>query len=430
MRQHRDHDLQLAVGRGAQQRAQLGQEHLRLGQRVAHRAQPERRVGLHAGVGAVERLVVADVEGADGDRPGRHRLDHRAVGLVLLVLVGQGVAADEQELGTVQADAVGVGGLDCGQVLGAFDVGEQVDGLAVEGGGAGVAQAVELGALDFQLAAAQPVLLDDLLARGDDDHAAGAVDDDELVVLEQVAHVVQADHRRDLEAAGDDRGVAGGPADVGDEAGDVVVAEADGVGRRQVVGDDDGAQAVAALGWQAAGMAEQHLDQALDHLHDVGLALAQVGVLDFAELLDHVLHLLHQRPFGVAAAFGDQLARGLDQHRVGEHHQLQVDEGADLAVRLAGGGDRLQADQFALHGGHRLVQAGGLLLQVARGDVVVVDLEQGVRDEMHVPDRDALGDRQAMEGEGHLTPPRRSGRRPGPGSPARPRRPARPRCRW
>ncbi len=218
------------VRRGAQQRAQLGLEHLGFGERVAHRAQAERRVGFLARLRAVERLVCADVEAADGDRLAGQGLDHGAVGFVLLLLVGQGVAADEEELGAVQPDAVGVGALDRGQVLGALDVGEQVDLLAVERGGAGVAQAVELGALDLELAAAQAVFLDDLLVGGDDDHAAGAVNDDELVVLEQVAHVVQANHRRDLEAARDDRGVAGRPADVGHEAGDVVVAEADGVG--------------------------------------------------------------------------------------------------------------------------------------------------------------------------------------------------------
>ncbi len=427
--EHGDHDLQAAVRRGAQQRAQLGLEHLGLGQRVAHRAQAERGVGLLARLRAVERLVGADVEGADGDRLAGQGLDHRAVGFVLLFLVGQRVAADEEELGAVEPDAVGVGGLDRGQVLGPLDVGEQVDLLAVERGGAGVAQAVELGALDLELAAAQAVFLDDLLVGGDDDHAAGAVDDDELVVLEQVAHMVQADNRGDLEAARDDRGVAGGPADVGDEAGDVVVAEADGVGGREVVGDDDAAQPVAPARRQVAGVAEQHLDQALDDLDHVGLAFAQVGVLDLAELLDEVLHLLHQRPLGVAAALGDEVAGGVDQHRVGEHHQLQVDEGADLAVRLTGGGDRLEADQFALDGGERLVEAGELLIEVARRDVVVVDLEQRVRDEVDVADRDALRDRQAVQREWHLIPLRRSGRRPAPGWPAAPRRRPRPGCR-
>ncbi len=142
-------------------------EHLRLGQRVAHRAQAKRRVGLHRARWAPLSALSAPtskvrmVTGLLGQR-----LDHRAVGLVLLLLVGQDVAADEEELGAVQPDAVGVGGLDRGQVLGALDVGEQVDRLAVERGGAGVAQAVELGALDLELAAAQAVFLDDLARRG------------------------------------------------------------------------------------------------------------------------------------------------------------------------------------------------------------------------------------------------------------------------
>ena len=96
----------------------------------------------------------------------------------------------------------------------------------------GVAQPIELGALDFELAAAQAVFLDDAGVGVDDDDAARSVDDDEFVGLKQIAHMVQADDSRNLQAAGDDRGVAGGATDVGDEAGDVVIAKADGVGRR------------------------------------------------------------------------------------------------------------------------------------------------------------------------------------------------------
>jgi hypothetical protein len=71
---------------------------------------------------------------------------------------------------------------------------------------------------------------------------------------------------------------------------------------------------------RVAGMAHQHLEHPLDHLHHVGLALAQVFVLDLLELLDQLLHLLHQGPLGVAAPRADQLARGLGQHRVGQQH--------------------------------------------------------------------------------------------------------------
>jgi hypothetical protein len=52
-------------------------------------------------------LVVAEVEGADGDRPPGHALDHLAVGLELLVLVRHVAAVEEEEFGAEQADAFG-----------------------------------------------------------------------------------------------------------------------------------------------------------------------------------------------------------------------------------------------------------------------------------------------------------------------------------
>ena len=91
-------------------------------------------------------------------------------------------------------------------------------------------------------------------------------------------------------------------------------------------------------------MAEQDLDQAFDHLHHVGLTFAQIGVFDLAELFDEVLHLLHQSPLGVAAPGLDQIASGVDQQGVGQHHQLQVDEGTHLAMGLARCGGRFQTE--------------------------------------------------------------------------------------
>src|SRR6266403_993603 len=44
-------------------------------------------------------LVAADVERAEDERPAVERVDHRGVGLVLLVLAGSRVPVEEQELG-------------------------------------------------------------------------------------------------------------------------------------------------------------------------------------------------------------------------------------------------------------------------------------------------------------------------------------------
>ena len=138
-------------------------------------------------------------------------------------------------------------------------------------------------------------------------------------------------------------------------------------------------------------VAQQHLDQPFHHLHHVGAALAQVAVLDLVELLDHVIHLLNQRPFGVAASLTDQCPGGLDQHRVGQHHHLQIDEGADLGMSLgvAGGGDGLETEQFAIDRRNGLVKAVDLFFEISLRDVVVVDLQQRVRHQMHMADGNA-----------------------------------------
>ena len=80
--------------------------------------------------------------------------------------------------------------------------------------------------------------------------------------------------------------------------------ELDHVRRRQVVRHQYGLL-FGAGGTHAPGLPEQHFQNALDDLHHVGLALAQVRVLDGVELLDQHVHLLGQCPFGIAKLLGD-----------------------------------------------------------------------------------------------------------------------------
>ena len=167
------------------------------------------------------------------------------------------------------------------------------------------------------------------------------------------------------------------------------------------MGDDDGAQPVLALGRQVARVAQQHLDDPLDHLHHVGLALPQVGVLDGLELLDQQLHLLHQRPLGIGAAGEDEGLGGPDEHRVFEEHDVHAHEGVDLGGRRAGTGRSLQARQVGLDPGHRGPQPGDLGVHVLGRHGEVGDLEQGVGDQVGVADGDALGDGETVDGEAH-----------------------------
>jgi hypothetical protein len=148
--------------------------------------------------------------------------------------------------------------------------------------------------------------------------------------------MVQADQRRDVETARHDRGVRGDAAHVGDETGELVALEQNHVGGREIVRHHDQLMLLRQLRLGGRPVADQRLEHALDCLLDVGLALAQVGVLDLLELLDQRLHLLHQRPFGVAQALPDELARRVRQRGVLQDHAVQVDEGAELRGRVVG----------------------------------------------------------------------------------------------
>ena len=110
-RDHREHHLQVAVRRGAQQRPDLHAEYLGARQRQPDAAQAEERVAL-LDREARHRLVAAGIDGADGDRLAARPLQHLAVGGVLRLLVGQARRLAEQELGAHQPDAVAGGNVD------------------------------------------------------------------------------------------------------------------------------------------------------------------------------------------------------------------------------------------------------------------------------------------------------------------------------
>ncbi len=144
----------------------------------------------------------------------------------------------------------------------------------------------------------------------------------------------RADHRRGAPGAGDDGGVAGRAADVGDEGRHPAGAgQHRRVGGREVVGDDH-----RPLGDLLLHV--HHLPEEVPHhpvgdeVH-VGAALAEVLVLDLVEeVLDLPGHPAH-RPLGVDPVVGDELVHLVDQHRVTEHQPMRLeDQGVVLAVAL------------------------------------------------------------------------------------------------
>src|SRR5437899_11385628 len=110
--EHRNEQAYLPVAGGAQDRAELGQEHLRLRETDAYRAEAERGIGS-APVGAVDALVGSEVERPDRDWPAVHRVGDLPIGSELLLFRTQILPVEEQELAAEKADsrASGVVGL-------------------------------------------------------------------------------------------------------------------------------------------------------------------------------------------------------------------------------------------------------------------------------------------------------------------------------
>ena len=237
MGQHGNQQIHGAMGGSAQDGAQLGQEHFRIGQAPADGAQAQGRVqvGLVLGrlvAARVQRLVGADVNGTYGDGQAMHAVDGAAVGLVLFFFIGQfALAAHEQEFAAEQADANGTRAHGDQGVLGHFDVGQQLDLLAVQRDAGRMAKAVQAAAFELNLALLVAVFGQDDRRRVDDDQAGVAVDHDPVVLPHQLAGAARADHGRNVHAARNDGRVRGLATDVGDEAGKHAALELQHVGR-------------------------------------------------------------------------------------------------------------------------------------------------------------------------------------------------------
>ena len=233
-------DAYLSVVGGAQDRAQLGAEHLGFLQAVADGAQAQYRVLFKFGnVG--HGFVAVDVQGADGDRLVGDHLDHIFVVFEEFVFAGEVFTRQVLELGAIEADAIATPVAHGDYLFGQFDVAHDGEFQPVYCFGRQVAAAGVEGPALFERGFADLGLSQGLFA-GVDHHDAGvAVDHDDIVVLDDPGGALQAEHGRDLQAAGDDAGVGGAPAAVGDEPHDPFKLDLAGVGRREVAGHEDDA---------------------------------------------------------------------------------------------------------------------------------------------------------------------------------------------
>ncbi len=268
--------------------------------------------------------------------PGRHAFEHPTVDRELLVLARDvAIAAGEEEFRSVQPDPLGAGVPRGRQVVGKLDVRVEPDAHAVGGGGRRTAARV-VGGRGPVIVGVPGRARELLRPRIDDELARPAVDHDELAGLNDPARVVEADDGRDVERAGEDRGVIRAAAGVGGEAADPRPVHLRGERRGELVGDEHGrlVQLAQQIARRGGAVAQVHLQPA-DEVGDVALPLAQVGIGDLvedgAELLEHLL----DGPFRVDAIDAHDLGRARHHHRVVEHQELGIEERGELAPPAA-----------------------------------------------------------------------------------------------
>jgi len=80
--------------------------------------------------------------------------------------------------------------------------------------------------------------------------------------------------------------------------------------------------------------ATHHAQQTLDHLLQIGFALAQVGVFHLVKLARHHLQLARQRPLGVVVALQHPLFHAADELVILQQHQVYIQQRCQLRVGI------------------------------------------------------------------------------------------------
>ena len=146
-----------------------------------------------------------------------------------------------------------------------------------------------------------------------------------------VAGVLQADHRRDAQRPRHDGGVRGLAADIGGKAEHVALVQLRGVGRRQVVADDD-ARLLEVAQVDLLVQAEQIVQHARGDVAHVGGAFAQVIVLDGRQRGGVALGDGVEGVFGVDLLLLDHAHDFVEQRAVFQHQQVRVEDAAFLGA--------------------------------------------------------------------------------------------------
>ena len=379
---------------------------MRLGEAEAHRAQPERRIGRDARESVEPFLVLvgAEIEGADGDRLAVHALGDAAVGLELLVLGGQAVAVEEQELGAEQADPARAVLERLRRGRRAARCWRRARRARRRASSAGLVRR----RLSFWRSSSSSLCF----SRYSASTARSGLTITTCWLPSTIsispsrmscARVVRGDHRGHVEAARDDGRVRRHAAEVGEERREVVLLELDHVGRREVVRDEDrlllgGGRAAPRRACPSVASARARRPGPRRPCARAGRGPRSGRTARRSTPICWVsAHSALQRCSAM------MLLRRLGERGVLEDHPVHVEERAELArARRPMVIAECRPSSSFWTSCTAAVEALDLRGHLARGDRVVRDLERRVRDELRTADGDAARDADAVQGEAHV----------------------------
>ena len=323
----------------------------------------------------------------------------------MLLFIGEGLAVHVQKFRPAQAHPDGAHLPDSLKILGQFDIRLQCDRHPVPGLRRRFLQPDQAGIVFFLFFLLRAVMAQAEFVGVNQQGPRVAVDDDEIILAQETAGLAQADNRRKPKAAGQDGGVRSGASIFGGKGHNALALQHHRVSGRQVGGDDDAPAQVAGDFFMLRRLLlQQDPLYAVNHMADVVLTGAQVGVVHFLEGADQGVPLQFQSPFRIAPRLPDQLQRLVGQGGILQHQQVRVYEGGD--VNRQGGRDLFANGPQLLFGlgdgrGETLRFGFDLLgLDAVLGNVGAVLLN-----DMDAANGGAAGNPQAVQGGGHCSSP-------------------------
>ena len=279
--------------------------------------------------------------------------------------------------------------------VGEFDVAHEGDLGAVECFGGEVAQAEEF---SFELDLLFLVLFVFFDGGGvgvDDDDAGVAVDDKGVAGGDFLGDVFEANDGGDAHRVGDDRGVRRAAAGVDADGLDLIAVEGGGLRGGEVVGDEGDGFGDVAEADAFALPALEFVDEAAFDVVDVFDALAEVHVFLFEELLGVFAQRAGDGVLGGEAELFDALVKGIQEGRIIQQAEVEVEDRAGFLAEVAGGLVAEGADVGA-GGGEGVGEAGAFGFDVGGGYGATADAQVVVGEEESLTDDHAGGDADAF----------------------------------